>query len=378
MQQRMEQNLAHLAREARQFRIHWDRNDILKDAKMTWTPHLKALLCGVNDPTCNLKMLKGHESSLVAHVYGYVFPSVWENWKLMLAPRYKRFVRNTIPAPFLSQKQNISEDMALKLQASCDDPIKIRVNASELMPLLTATARHVSVSPCAFSRCGILSFPEPSDVDVNMLPFIMGDKYSLPEPLQKYYDPLIAKCPIYGREIGKVCYLSITERFIAEGDTQRRGGLHIEAPVHKCDFSPGIEIRASWGGGRMGCDGFEGGIFIASTVSNTCAIYDALIEKETTDSHGGMEHLRPLLNSPYLVPANELIWMTDRTPHQALPQPKQVYRQFFRLVTSDLNVWHSQHCTANPKVPLPEHVRVIDRSRFDLEHYDERKPPARG
>ena len=120
----------------------------------------------------------------------------------------------------------------------------------------------------------------------------------------------------------------------------------------------------------MSSDKFEAGIFMASSVSNTCAIWDALIDQETTDSHGGMEHLRPLLNRPFLIPANELIWMTDRTPHQAMPQRKSGYRQFFRLVTSDFNVWHAQHCTANPKVPLPPHVHVIHERRFENQNVE--------
>ena len=372
----MERNLIKLGNEARELRMNWDRSDVLKEPKMTWTPHLKALLSGVHDETCILNLIKGQESSLLAHIYGYAFSFVWENWKTIITPEYKRFVRNTIPAPFLRGPQIVSEKVAEKLLATCDDPIR---SYPARTPNKIAVGSQDYNSLCAFSRCGTVSFPEPSDVDVNMLPFIMGDKYSLPEPLQKYYDPLIGKVPISFEELGKVCYFSITERYIVKGDTQRRGGLHIEAPVHECSFSPGDSFRAEWGGGRLGCDDFEGGIFIASTVSDTCAVYDALIEQETTDPHGGMEHLRPLLNAPYLIPADELIWMTDRTPHQAMPQPNEGYRQFFRLVTSGLNVWHSQHCTANPKVPLPAHVRVIDQSRFGIDqHDDERKPAARG
>ena len=197
----------------------------------------------------------------------------------------------------------------------------------------------------------------------------MGDKTSLPDDLQRYYDPLIAKCPVSTWELGKVCYLSITERNIEKGDTHR--GLHIEAPISESDFLPGHRLRGRWGG-YITPDEFHGGIYMASSVSNSCAIWDAIIDREATDSHGGMDHLRPLLNSPYLIPANELIWMTDRTPHQAMPQPETGYRQFFRLVTSDFNVWHAKDSTWNPKVPLPPHVHVIHESRFD----EDAKPPT--
>ncbi len=62
--------------------------------------------------------------------------------------------------------------------------------------------------------------------------------------------------------------------------------------------------------------------------------------------------------------ANQLIWLTDRTPHEALPQEHDGCRQFFRLVTSKISVWFEEHSTPNPMVPLPEYVEVIRGSKF--------------
>ena len=56
--------------------------------------------------------------------------------------------------------------------------------------------------------------------------------------------------------------------------------------------------------------------------------------------------------------------VTDRTPHQTVPQHESGYRQFFRLVTSEFNVWRGKHCGANPKV-------------HNTEGDDEQKPAAR-
>lgn len=378
-QRRLERHYIELGNVARQARTSWDRSEILKPPKRVWTPHLAVLLAGVykDDSYCILSKLKGHEESVISTIYAYAFGFVWENWKTILAPDYKRFVHNTVPAVYFGESPTVPKAVAEKLQATCDDRVRVfpvyvspaRVGSPPDPNLVRVNASdHYRPANCAFTKCGTISFPTPSGIDVNMLPFIMGEKTSLPDELQKYYDPLVAQCPLGFDEMGKVCYLSITERFITKGDTQRRGGLHLEAPIHRCSFRPGNTFRARWGGGTMGKDLCQGGIFMASSVSNTCAIYDALIDQQTTDSHGGMEHLRPLLNAPYLIPANELIWMTDRTPHQAVPQPDAGYRQFFRLVTSGLNVWHEQNCTANPKVPLPEHVRVIRQSRFEDEY----------
>lgn len=398
---------------ARLLRKNWDRSqDVMRNPKMVWTPHLSVILAGVDDDSSVLSLLRGHESSLLQHIYSFSIKFVFDNWRNIVSPDYKQYVHNTIPACLLGDAKIIDISMAHHLEASCDDVLDrsqyIQNSPVHRDPLVVShyqdpsnfrfggrfrsylehkvdaldvhkvKAVAVQGSKCAFTRCGTVSFPPPSGIDINMMPFIMGDETSLPENLQEYYDPLVGMCPVSRTELGKVCYLSITERYIEKGNTQRRGGLHIEAPVHHFSFSPGGYKRARWGMGQMTLEEFKGGIYTASNVSNSCAIWDALVDKSTTDSHGGMEHLRPLLNAPYLIQANELIWMTDRTPHQAIPQYESGYRQFFRLVTSDFNVWHAQHCNANPKVPLPPHVRVINESRFQSNNteYDEQNSAA--
>ena len=64
--------------------------------------------------------------------------------------------------------------------------------------------------------------------------------------------------------------------------------------------------------------------------------------------------------------ANELIWMTDTTPHESLPLEPGTYRQYFRLVTSDVSVWYAKHSTPNPKGIKPgSGVRVIYEDKFN-------------
>ena len=68
---------------------------------------------------------------------------------------------------------------------------------------------------------------------------------------------------------------------------------------------------------------------------------------------------------PTLLEANRIYWMTDRTPHEAVPLAQDTYRQYFRLVTEDVGVWYDQHSTANPfGVVPPENVRIISESKF--------------
>jgi hypothetical protein len=83
---------------------------------------------------------------------------------------------------------------------------------------------------------------------------------------------------------------------------------------------------------------------------------------------GGMEHLRPYIGKGTTLSANELVWLTDRTPHEALPQVRDGYRQFFRLVTSKISLWFEDHSTPNPNVSLPDYVTVIRGNKFSPNH----------
>ena len=70
--------------------------------------------------------------------------------------------------------------------------------------------------------------------------------------------------------------------------------------------------------------------------------------------------------------AGELIWMTDRTPHESLPIPAAAAsagtrRQYFRLVVGQVSAWFADHSTPNPlgTVPPPE-VRIVHGDKFTL------------
>jgi hypothetical protein len=210
-----------------------------------------------------------------------------------------------------------------------------------------------------------------------MLPFIMGDKHSLPEDLRPYYDTLIGQCLVEDEEYGKVLYLTVSEGMVDASLTQRRSGLHVEAVggIKGVDgkFLAGTE--SNWGGGVRDFflgdiygepDKYDGGLYMASNMDFTCEVFDALVAKGQgiVDYHGGGDHIRPFIGQGTKLKANELAWLTDRTPHQALPQLKSGYRQFFRLVTSNISVWFQQHSTANPKVPVPDHVLIIEEDKF--------------
>ena len=140
-----------------------------------------------------------------------------------------------------------------------------------------------------------------------------------------------------------------------------------------------------WGiGMRMGERRFGGGIFMASNVSDSTAVYGAsVVRPQDTDDPeaaagmigalGDCEHLRPAVaHTRRTLGANELLWMTDMTLHESLPIDTPVHRQYFRLVTREIGAWYEHHSTPNPlKVTPPPCVRIIKASKFGADGHDE-------
>ena len=59
----------------------------------------------------------------------------------------------------------------------------------------------------------------------------------------------------------------------------------------------------------------------------------------------------------------------SRTPHESLPLETSGYRQFFRLVTSQVSLWYRDHSTPNPLgvEPDPQITRVVVGDKFSEE-----------
>jgi hypothetical protein len=235
-----------------------------------------------------------------------------------------------------------------------------------------------------------VEFPAPRDIHINMMPVYLGIGIyrSLPNDYQHYANFIWRHClshywnPIKENEIPttRIGYLTIHEGWVPVGQSQRRPGLHIERPgaiasggtwhnKHSDTFK-----AIAWGLGAWHEDGLpEDGIFMASTLDHSCAIWDKTIEnpEDITDKHGGIEILRPYLGTPRLLKANEMYWFTDRTPHESLPvqapendpTATRVYRQFFRLVVGPISVWYSKHNTPNPLGIQPD-APISDEDKF--------------
>eukprot|EP01083_Nonionella_stella_P063045 163872_1 len=236
-------------------------------------------------------------------------------------------------------------------------------------------------------------FPPPTNININMMPFIMSRSFAeskLPNFLSRYWKIIHMCDPMTGTwtEHGKICFLTIQESVVDEDRTQRRPGLHVETPGPVSVKGGGNNKEHVhsyfWGKGRIGTDedGFrhsktlrkEGGIYMASSVENSCAVWDCKIVKykgkEALGHLGNIEHLRRHLpgDRRWVMDENCIYWLTDRTPHESLPMEKTGCRQFFRLVTHNVSVWYEQHNTKNPNgvVPDKRFTRIIKKSKFKM------------
>ncbi len=116
-------------------------------------------------------------------------------------------------------------------------------------------------------------------------------------------------------------------------------------------------------GGRRSAAGgmpYDSGLYMAST-DGACDIYN--FQTWDVDHHGGLK-FKPEIAPERMTP-NMLYWLTDRTPHEAMPAEKTGPRQFFRLVSTEVSVWYAQHNTANPLgITPPSTTKVVNFSKF--------------
>jgi len=104
-------------------------------------------------------------------------------------------------------------------------------------PKLIAVPRVIHTEFCT-------SFPPANGINVNMMPFIMGQPDSIPAAYRQYW-PLIKGCNLSRSEEQKVGYLTIQESWVPARQSQRRRGLHIDSPG--AQLSEGGEYQAERG-----------------------------------------------------------------------------------------------------------------------------------
>ena len=136
-----------------------------------WSHELKTLFVGTRDKGSSLYAFNGCEGSVLSYVYDF------------LTSKYAPHVKLTIPAGCIGRFYNGSAGVF-------NEGRSIHYHERDEL-LVQSEAPHEYVS---FASCGKIAFPVPQDRNVNMMPFILGDKESLPNNLLCYHD-VIEACP---------------------------------------------------------------------------------------------------------------------------------------------------------------------------------------
>ena len=100
----------------------------------------------------------------------------------------------------------------------------------------------------------------------------------------------------------------------------------------------------------------SGGVYIASNVPSSTRVWNCQVTNdEIIGKNGNIEPLREFLPSMgFLLESDCMYWMSDSIPHESLPMQFTRMRQFFRIMTSEVEFWFKDHYTANPLGVLPD------------------------
>ena len=341
-------------------------------AKPKYTRHFKALLEGVRDPTSPLSMFAGYEDSILKEIYTYAYYS-WEACLEHTLPstHYGRFELWTCPN-LVGEEQDVVQ--ADRREQRLLPRIWRRPIAVENV-LVKGYQQHDILGPLVSDRPAVayhrlggrsIQFPPPTGRHVTMLPFVLGRRDSLPAELQPYYS-LISQCPVHVSELRQVCYLTVREGKRSNANDNRIQLAQVPM-TSQAQFAAGVEHH--WGIGQpYTSDEYHGGMYMATSGGTFIQTWNTMVDDDIRDSFEideDLEHLRPFLGEPNVIPTNELIWMTNLTPFQAQTMAAEAEcqesdegtRQLFQLITSKISYWDSSRNTPNPMVDIPSCVRT--------------------
>ena len=213
-----------------------------------------SFLHGTLDENCPLHFLRG-QSDILMMIFNY---ACGEWWSLHISPYTK---------PICATRADFFE-------SDTDTPLFNRVPRTEAVHRawlagcpLAVIDENVSFPPPfadGVSRVNTANFPSPfvgGVLNLNMMPFnIRNATETLPRYLHGYL-PMIHACAEYLEEGNEplTAYLTVDERPVKQGQSQRRGGLHVEGPgvLRKKEVAESsrsyteLEWYHPWGMGRV-------------------------------------------------------------------------------------------------------------------------------
>lgn len=197
-----------------------------------------------------------------------------------------------------------------------------------------------------------IKFPEFTGVRCNMMPFIQGDATSLPKEFQPY------SAIIYQNylEKGEIGFLTIDERFVTAGKSQRgfnstgiNRNVHIEVGHHENMNCWGGSGGSSWGGRLKTILDDETMVLIANSISGTCRLWNNKETRYTPDGDLSNYISDYPENTGLELQSGEVAKISIFTPHECISQKHSANRQFFRIVGKGVK-GREEYFTVNPLV----------------------------
>lgn len=183
-----------------------------------------------------------------------------------------------------------------------------------------------------------ITFPAFSGKRCLMMPYIQGDPESVPEEFRTGYEDILASVVIVPGDIG---FLTIDESVAHMGTPHRGTRAKFDRALHTEAGRRPDKIYA-WGGGGWGSAHKvelerDVQVLLANNIDNTCAIWN--VEHENTSWDGDIGDVSDMypMSEAVMMKAGEVHRIGILTPHESLPVPADVNRQFLRIISSGVH-----------------------------------------
>ena len=204
-------------------------------------------------------------------------------------------------------------------------------------------------------------FPSFLGTRVMMMPFLLDDlECSIPAQLKEWLPvikEMVNSIPSHVRWWEhNTAYLTIDEKFVTAGTTQRNPGKHVDG-MYKG------EIAGAWGGGGGSWGSTGNGMLVASNTDDLCSAWEGGFEG-TPVGDGDCEHLSSQCTDERKVDMKQgdVFWMDGLAVHESHATTEDVDRQFIRISLPSSSPWFVGY-TENPTGVKP-HGKILNERRI--------------
>lgn len=212
--------------------------------------------------------------------------------------------------------------------------------------------------PNQLKRIVAVKFPPFTVSNCTMMPFVIGEKESLPLALRHYWS-IIEACQLPNSELGKIGYVTVLESTVEKGQTVGKSGIYTER-----------HIDSAQGKGTLDGQKVKGGLYMASNRDDTMKFWNCRVKEPGIMGNCSDLDVQLCDRNMALLKANVLVWLTDAVPYERLAQKVAGNYQYFKLVTSSIDHWYANINTWNPNVEIPKTVKIIEGDSFIKKYFN--------